>query len=68
MFILSETFGALRPRKIAEFATEAEAVAAAEKIGLVMIEADSDNPGCYDAFALDGRLLTIEPAGFKLEA
>jgi hypothetical protein len=37
-----------------------------EEIGVAFMEVDSDYPTCADAFMLDGRVLSIQPRGFKL--
>ncbi len=69
MFILSETFGgAIAPHKIGEFETADQAIEKARAIGAVMIEADVDFPGCFDAFTKHGALLKIEPKGFTINA
>jgi len=33
---------------------------------LVFIEEDPDYPGCFDALTETGRVIAIEPEGFKL--
>jgi hypothetical protein len=32
---------------------------------LVLIEADDDHEGCFDALTKDGRILIIEPEGLR---
>ena len=62
MFTLSESFPApIRNSKIGEFASDADAIAAALNLGAIYLEPDADNAGCFDALTRDGRILTIEP-------
>lgn len=37
------------------------ALARIEAMGSVLVEADSDYPGCADAFLRDGRVVAVEP-------
>ena len=68
MFILSKTSGNrfISARSLGEFATAAEAIAKAEDLGAVLIDEDSDYPGCYDIITKSGDILKIEPKGFSL--
>lgn len=34
--------------------------------GVIYMEDDADHPDCADAFLSDGRVLSIQPVGFKL--
>lgn len=45
----------------------AEAKAKVEAMGVAFMENDTDYPECADAFMNDGRILAIQPEGFKLE-
>jgi len=44
----------------------AEAKAAVEAMGVAFMEDDADYPQCADAFLNDGRVVAIQPIGFKL--
>jgi len=35
-------------------------------LGVVMLEDDADYPGCADALLTDGRVIAIQPVGFRL--
>jgi hypothetical protein len=37
-----------------------------EAMGVVFMETDNDYPNCADAFLTDGRVVAIQPVGFKL--
>jgi G:T-mismatch repair DNA endonuclease (very short patch repair protein) len=56
------------PRKtvIATAPTFEEAKAKVEAMGVSFMEDDSDYPGCADAYMNDGRIIVIQPEGFKL--
>lgn len=41
---------------------KAEAVA----MGVSYMEDDADYPGCADAYLTDGRVIAIQPVGFKV--
>jgi hypothetical protein len=49
--------------KVDTFEAAREHVAA---LGVVMLEDDADHPGCADALLTDGRLIAIQPVGFRL--
>lgn len=51
---------------IATAATFAEAKATVEFLGVAFMEDDSDYPDCADALLLDGRVVAIQPVGFKV--
>lgn len=42
-----------------------EAVAYVEGLNPICFEKDADYPNCADAFLRDGRILAIQPEGFK---
>lgn len=47
-------------------ATFEEAKAYVETLGVVLMEDDADYVNCADAFLKDGRIIVIQPEGFKL--
>jgi hypothetical protein len=51
---------------IATKPTFAEAKAYVESLGVSYMEDDADHTDCADALLNDGRLLAIQPVGFKL--
>lgn len=59
----------INPSRLAVIASKPsfnEAIAYVEKLGAIMIEVDADYQGCADAFLKDGRIIAIQPEGFKL--
>lgn len=50
-------------------ATESSFIAAKNKVeemGVLFMEDDADYPGCADAYLKGGRVVAIQPVGFKL--
>ncbi|ARK07587.1 hypothetical protein LAV_00212 [Sphingobium phage Lacusarx] len=45
-----------------------EAKAKVEAMGVGFMEDDEEHADCADAYLLDGRLIAIQPEGFKLAA
>jgi hypothetical protein len=53
-------------RTLTERASFAAAKAYVETLGVSFMEDDADHEGCADAFLTDGRIVAIQPVGFKL--
>lgn len=53
--------------EIATAPTFEEAKVKVEAMGASFMEDDEDFPGCADAFLSDGRVIAIQPEGFKVE-
>lgn len=51
--------------KIGSYVSKDAALAALGCMNIAFGEWDIDNPECYDAFMFDGRIMLIEPEGFK---
>lgn len=51
---------------IATAATFAEAKVKVEAMGVAFMEDDADHADCADAYLNDGRIIAIQPEGFKL--
>lgn len=50
---------------LAQYDTFEAALSAAQCLVLVYGEEDDQNPGCWDGFLADGRIVSIEPVGFS---
>lgn len=68
MFEITEIHMTGRREVIATLPSFLAAKNAVENMGVLFIEDDSDYPGCADAFLIGGRVVAIQPVGFKLAA
>jgi hypothetical protein len=66
MIVISELGMNASRRVIATVDDFKTAKARVEAMGVVLIEDDNDYAYCADAFLKDGRVLSIQPANFKL--
>jgi hypothetical protein len=67
MFQIIET-DARRPTVLDTAKTFDAAKAQVESMGVEFMEDDADYVGCADAYLKDGRVIAIQPEGFKLGA
>ncbi len=68
MFEIIETSMNNRRATIATVDTFEVAKAHVEAMGVSFMEDDTDHPNCADAFLTDGRIIAIQPVGFKVAA
>lgn len=66
MFEIIESGMNGRRKVIATTDTFAAAKAKVEAMGVSFMEDDADYEGCADAYMTDGRVIAIQPEGFKL--
>lgn len=68
MFEIYESPNPERRHIIATVPTFAEAKNKVEAMGVAFMEDDPDYEGCVDAYTKDGRVISIQPVGFKITA
>jgi len=66
MFEITEIHMNGRREIVATATSFIEAKNKVEAMGVLFMEDDSDYPGCADAYLNGGRVVAIQPKGFKL--
>ena len=66
MFEVFERDSRLKKNVLANRASFEAAKDFVSSLGVVMLEDDKDYPGCADAFLNDGRVVAVQPVGFKV--
>ncbi len=66
MYEIIETNMHGRRKVLATAADFTAAKGAVDAMGVAFMEDDSTYPGCADAYLSDGRVIAIQPEGFKL--
>lgn len=67
MFEVTEITNTGRRSVLATAPSFTAAKNAVEEMGVLFMEDDADHPGCADAFLTGGRVVAIQPAGFKIK-
>lgn len=68
MFEIIETHNSGRREVIATASSFVEAKNKVQAMGVLFMEDDSDYPDCADAYLNGGRVVAIQPEGFKVTA